>query len=132
MTDIVIAVDPGRSKCGVAVVSRSGGVLARVVVPTESLRDRVQSFYSQFSPQKMIIGGATSSTSAVRALSGILGDVEVVDETLSTIKARTRYFVDNPPRGLLRLIPRGLLLPPESYDDYAAVVLAEEFLARES
>ena len=61
---------------------------------------------------------------------GTLGcEVRVVDETHSTERARLRYFKDHPPTGLRRFLPLSLLFPPELYDDYAAVVLAEDFIA---
>ncbi len=54
--------------------------------------------------------------------------VEVVDEKYSTLRARERYFRENPPRGLRRFIPISLQTPREPYDDCAAVILAEQFL----
>jgi len=49
----------------------------------------------------------------------------------TTIRARARYFAANPPRGWRRIVPRGMLLPPRPIDDFAAVLIAERFLAGE-
>jgi hypothetical protein len=54
--------------------------------------------------------------------------LRAVDEHGTTLRARARYFTDHPPRGWRRLIPRSLQTPPEPYDDYVAVLLAEAAL----
>ncbi|CAN0394535.1 unnamed protein product, partial [Phaeothamnion confervicola] len=42
--------------------------------------------------------------------------------------ARQRYYVENPPKGLWRLVPMGLQVPSVPVDDFAAVVMAEDYL----
>ena len=49
-------------------------------------------------------------------------------EKFTTLDARKRYWIENPPKGLWKLVPEGLRLPPRPYDDYAAVLLGERFL----
>ena len=67
----------------------------------------------------------------VAALKQALPDVPqtLVPERDSTLRARDRYFRDQPTPWWQRLLPRGMRVPPRPVDDYAAVVLAEEFLA---
>jgi RNase H-fold protein (predicted Holliday junction resolvase) len=122
----VLAIDPGRSKCGLAVVSQEG-VLVHAVVGLKGLRPELQRLVERFAPDALVIGGGTGSEQAVRAASGLGLPVHRVDERLTTLQARSRYFKDHPPRGWRRLLPRGLLVPPEPYDDYAAVLLGERF-----
>ena len=55
--------------------------------------------------------------------------ITLVDEHLTTLEARARYFVEHPPTGLKRLLPVSMQVPPEPYDDYVAVILGERFLA---
>jgi hypothetical protein len=57
-----------------------------------------------------------------------IAPVKVVDERNSTMLARKHFFIENPPRGLLRLVPTSLQVPNRPYDDYVAVILAESFL----
>ena len=59
---------------------------------------------------------------------GIDTPVTTVSEELTSRLARERYWEDNPPRGLARLIPLGLRVPPRPVDDYAAVIIAERLL----
>lgn len=129
---IVMAVDPGRRKCGLAVVSPSG-VMERSIVPTDELEGAIEKMFGRHSPGALVVGGSTGSKEVVKRLKRILTlSPRVVDERFTTERARKRYFADHPPRGLWRLVPLGLQVPPEPYDDYAAVVMAEEFLASEA
>ena len=54
--------------------------------------------------------------------------ITVVEEAHSTEEARTLYWQENPPKGLKKLIPLGLLVPPIPLDAYAAVILVRRFL----
>ncbi|MEN6371687.1 MAG: resolvase [Armatimonadota bacterium] len=126
----VLAVDPGRSKCGIAVVSSADGILHRAVIATNDLPGAVTSLITRFSPEVMVIGSGTGSQEAISSLGDLEVPVRVVNERHSTEEARARYFKDNPPRGWRKYVPIGLQTPPQPYDDYAAVVLAEEYLER--
>lgn len=129
---IVMAVDPGRRKCGVAVVSPSG-VMERSIVPTDELEGAVEKMFGRHSPGALVVGGSTGSKEVIKRLKRILAlSPRVVDERYTTERARKRYFIDNPPRGFWKLVPLGLQVPPVPYDDYAAVVMAEEFLAAQA
>ncbi len=127
---VVLAVDPGRRKCGLAVVSSQMGVLHRQVVVLEELGVHVRRRVMEFAPDEVLVGGSTGSSEVVREIQEVLGrQVRIVDERHSTERARFRYFQDHPPRGLWRLVPLGLQVPPGPCDDYAAVVLAEDYLS---
>lgn len=127
----MLAIDPGRSKCGLAIVSRAEGVLHRSIHAPAQLDAAVRELRAAFSPDAVLIGDGT----ACRETLGLLteaGLIRRVPERNSTLSAVRRYFRDHPPSGWRRLLPRGLLHPPVPVDDYAAVVLAEEFLKLES
>jgi len=66
------------------------------------------------------------------AQAGIDTPVTMVSEELTSRLARERYWEDNPPRGLARLIPLGLRVPPRPVDDYAALIIAERLLEQTS
>ncbi len=125
----ILAIDPGREKCGLAVVSDTG-VLHRQVLPPGSISDVLPALAACHSVDRIIVGAGTGGRVLADSLRGLVDaiPIELVDETLSTHRARARFFEENPPRGLRRLIPRGLLVPHKPYDDYVAVILAEEYL----
>lgn len=127
---VVLSVDPGRRKCGVAVVSTEEGILHRRIVPREEVGPSVRQIVGTYAPVEVLVGGSTGSREVVEELKAQLArDIRVVDERHTTERARRRFYQDHPPRGLWRLVPLGLQVPPVPYDDYAAVVMAEDYLA---
>lgn len=129
----MLAVDPGRAKCGIAVVS-SSGVLHREVCPVQQLVSRVREAAGATGATVLVIGHGTNGARLARVLrqQADLPTVELVDEAFTTQEAKKRFFRENPPRGLRRLIPRGLLQPGNAVDDYVAVILAERALRDKS
>lgn len=129
-TDVVLALDPGRDKCGLAVVRRDGTCTRREVVPTSALNTRLRTLAVESGATVIVYGDRTGRAIAEEALRGLphLHGV-AVDEHRSTEAARALYFTVNPPRGLRRLLPRGFLVPPCPVDDYAAWVLGRRYFS---
>ncbi len=126
---VVLAIDPGRSKVGVAVCA-PGAVLARAVIPREAMPALVQQWQGRYGAGEIVVGNRTGSDAVVTALVEVASvPVRRIDEAGTTLRARARYFLEHPPRGWRRLIPQSLQTPPEAYDDYVAVLLAEAALA---
>jgi RNase H-fold protein (predicted Holliday junction resolvase) len=126
----VLGIDPGTQKCGYAVVGAAGAPpLALGVEPTPALRARAVELIARFAPVAVALGGGTHGTNVAAMLAGIGLPIHLIDEVETTLRARARYFADHPPRGWRRLVPRGMLLPPRPVDDYAAVLIAERYLA---
>lgn len=133
----LIAIDPGRSKCGVAVVKKCGEadtaghieILYKSVVASSDIGAITAGLARDFSPDIIIIGNGTNSAWTAKAIEDLhVAHIELVDEKDTSWLARKRYFIENPPRGLWRLIPTSLQTPPTAYDDYVAILLAERYL----
>jgi RNase H-fold protein (predicted Holliday junction resolvase) len=134
MNEIIICIDPGREKCGMAVVHRENGVLTKAVIATKRLSLVVEEWMMEYQTEKVVIGDGTSSREAKEALekiklNGKTLNIIFIDEYRSTDEARKRYWQENPPRGLRRLIPVTMQVPPEPVDDYVAIILAERYFA---
>ena len=131
MEGSIIAIDPGREKCGIAVVHQQNGVLYRAVVPLEHLPGEIISLMNTYAAALIVLGDGTAHRHIKTLLENSLTDtpvaIRLVDERHSTDEARRRYWRDNPPRGLKRLIPIGLQVPPGPVDDYVAIILAERY-----
>ena len=122
----VVGVDPGRGKCGLAVVFRSGEVADQCVVPREKLVDTLLEMVQRHQASAVVVGDRTGSSDACREIARVLScPVVTAPEHETTLRARERFFRDHPPRGWRALVPRGLLTPPRPVDDYAAILLAE-------
>lgn len=131
MHDIVLAIDPGRDKCGIAVVHKTNGIQTRQVVPAGRLGLVLAELVSSYSLDAIVLGDGTASREIRELLRreqpGLT--VNLVDEAHSTEVARRRYWRENPPAGLRRLIPVTMQVPPVPVDDYVAVILAERYWA---
>lgn len=129
---IVMAVDPGREKCGLALVS-AHDVLKKQVVSSTLFLDVVKEQVKEYSVDRVILGDGTGSKEFLVALEDALPHLPVltVDEYATSEEARRRYWLDHKPRGWRRLVPTSMQVPPEPYDDYVAVILAERFFAQE-
>lgn len=127
--ELVLAIDPGKKKCGLAVVSAEDGIVHREVVPCDEFGDTFKVLYEKHTPGQVLLGGSTGSKEIAEEIESQT-DAEpcLVDERHTTELAKLRYFKEFPPKGLWKLVPIGLRTPPTCYDDFAAVVLAERYL----
>ncbi len=126
---VVLGIDPGREKCGLAVVAEDQ-VLVKEVVPRRELLPVVRKYTAAYNVDTMVVGDGTGSREFVAEIKGHLPElpVVVVDERHSTEEASARYWLDHRPKGWRRLLPTTMQVPPEPYDDYVAVILAQRFL----
>lgn len=132
--EAVIAIDPGRDKCGIAVARSDGTVIAKAIVPRQEAVDRVMELARMHEVGVVVLGDRTGSRAIARELEeaaesavGVPLRLVFVDEHESSMEGRRRYLEDHPLRGLGRLVPVSLRTPGEPFDDYVAVVLAERF-----
>jgi len=127
---LILAIDPGREKCGMAVLNASGGCIVRSIIKRAELAANVIKLANEYKVKTVVIGDTGDSRSAGKELLRLELKANIVftKEKYSTQEARARYFKENRPRGVLRLVPTGLLFPPVPVDDYAAMILGERYL----
>ena len=129
---MIVAVDPGREKCGVAVVRRDEGAVCKKVVETRLLKETIEKLVGEYAIEAVVLGDGTSSKNARALLSGLQKNaaplpVRLVDEYKSTEEAKLLYFRDHPPKGLLRFLPISMQVPPVPVDDYVALILGKRY-----
>lgn len=128
---MILGFDPGKDKCGIAVMGRDKKVCYHQVVPSESAISTIQSLCEQFSIELLVLGDQTTSKSWKQKLTQSLSpEIQIirVDERFSSLEAKDRYWEMYPPTGLSRLIPQGMRTPPRPVDDIVAIVLIERYL----
>lgn len=130
MGDAIAALDPGRDKCGLAVLSKSGDVLLQQVISTASLEQEIAFVVERYNPDVLLLGNGTTSSQAEGRIRSAAPNlfVEIVDEYRTTEQARGEYWKAHPPKGLRRLLPVSMQVPPVPVDDFVAVILARRFL----
>ncbi|MCJ7789322.1 MAG: Holliday junction resolvase RuvX [Candidatus Atribacteria bacterium] len=127
--EIIVAIDPGTKKCGYAVVDSNLNVLQREVTLAERIINRIKNSFKVYKIEKIILGNGTNYEQIENKLKNYFPRLKIIliEENFSTLEARKKYFEAYPPRGISRLIPISLRVPPCQYDDFVAVLLAEKY-----
>jgi RNase H-fold protein (predicted Holliday junction resolvase) len=127
--EIIIAIDPGTKKCGYAVVDSNLSILQREVISTEKIAKNIEDSFSVYKIGEIILGNGTNYKNIEKRLKNHFPELKIIliEEEFSTLEARKKYFEAHPPRGISKLIPLSLRVPPCHYDDFVAVLLAEKY-----
>ena len=95
----IVALDPGRN-IGVAFVAEDGTLGFHTVMDLERLKKL------EFpKAATVLVGDGTGSDTVKKLLTARGIQYEIVDEWGSSLTARKLYFLDQPPKGLRRLLP---------------------------
>lgn len=128
----LIGFDPGRDKCGIAVVDAAApySVHYRQVIAAEQFLEELRTLLTRFEVQQLLIGSQTGSKEWQAKLGTAFPDlpIAVVDERHSSEEARRRYWDYYPAQGINAFLPKGMRTPPTPYDDLVALVLIERYL----
>jgi RNase H-fold protein (predicted Holliday junction resolvase) len=126
----IVAVDPGRAKCGVAVLSATGQALHQDIIPTEMVGETVDMLMRQHGARSIVIGRGTAADAVMDRLLEFRerSQIITVAEKNTTLLARQRYWQDHAPGCLTLLLPAGMRIPPRPVDDYAAIIIGERYL----
>ena len=126
----ILAVDPGKDKTGLAVLMGNGSIVERKVAPSFSVTDNNSALAIKHGTELVIIGsgGPFRQLEKKLAFLNLKADIIFVNEKGSTLEARKLYWRHNRKKWYLSLIPSTLILPPEPYDDFAAVVIGRRYL----
>jgi RNase H-fold protein (predicted Holliday junction resolvase) len=118
---MVLGIDPGTRKCGLAVVERLGAAPLHLgIAPLPAFAEHLATLTRTYPIDRVAIGCGTNAAVIVDAVRATGLPYDLVDERETTLLARTRFFDDHP--------PRGMLLPDRPIDDYAALLIAERYL----
>ena len=131
---MILAIDPGTSKIGWAVVDNSGKSAIQGIAPIEFWDNRLMEAADLGQIRVAVVGDGTNRVNIERVLERLVPQVEVVviDEKNSTVDAwklkREEEAGNNPLRMLLFALRQ--MFKPVPVDDYAARVLAIRYLER--
>jgi RNase H-fold protein (predicted Holliday junction resolvase) len=126
----IMGFDPGRDKCGVAIMNDQAEVLYSQVIRADQVENLLPQLFRQFACQVLVMGNQTTSQLWQNQLQIILPAVPIIllDERYTTAQARQRYWQIYPAQGLTKLIPLGMRSPPRPVDDIVAIILIERYL----
>jgi len=122
---VLLGFDPGKQKCGVAVMGLDRKLHFQAVIPS------VEAIAS-YPISLMVMGDQTASKQWKAELKSTFPDLRIitVDERFSSEQARQRFWEIYPARGLMKLVPKGMRSPNRPIDDIVAAILIERYLSR--
>ena len=127
---MILAIDPGRDKCGVVVMNESGEIKFQKVIETINFSTTILELEKNFDLRIVILGNGTTSKELKLTLEKIISiPIKVVDEKHTTEEARKLYWIKNPPQGWRKFLPTTMQVPPMPVDDLVAEILAKRFLS---
>jgi RNase H-fold protein (predicted Holliday junction resolvase) len=130
---VILGFDPGRRKCGLAVMGVDRTLRYHQVVVTEAAIDTIQTLRQRFPISLLIMGDQTTAKDWKQKLTTDLSDplrIVMVDERYSSLEARDRYWQMYPPKGLYGLVPQSFRHISRPIDDIVAILLIERYLER--
>lgn len=129
----VLGFDPGRQKCGIAVMGVDRTLCYHKVVDSGVAVETVQQLRTIYPISLVVMGDQTSAREWKERLAIEVNEsvsIVLVDERNSTLEARDRYWQMFPPSGFSRLLPQSLRRIPRPIDDIVAILLIERYLKR--
>jgi RNase H-fold protein (predicted Holliday junction resolvase) len=130
---VILGFDPGRDKCGLAVMGLDRQLYYHQVVLAKEAIATIETLRQRFPISLMVMGDQTTAKEWRQKLYQELTEplsIILVDERYTTLEARDRYWQMFPPKGLIKLLPQGLRQPPRPIDDIVAILLIERYLNR--
>ncbi|MBD2431197.1 MULTISPECIES: pre-16S rRNA-processing nuclease YqgF [Fischerella] len=130
---VILGFDPGKDKCGLAVMGLDRKLHYHQVVPSTEAIATIETLRQKFPISLMVMGDQTTAKGWKQQLQQQLSDplnIMLVDERYTSLEARDRYWQMFPPKGITKLLPQGMRTPPRPIDDIVAILLIERYLSR--
>lgn len=128
--EVILSIDPGKEKVGMAVLSSRGEVRFRKILSEEKLEKEIHILKEKYGPLQVVVGNSTGSEKVLRILEKMNLPFTLVDERNSSEEARKLYFQAHPPRGWRKIVPLSFLYPDRAFDDWQAVVIGRRYILK--
>ncbi|MTI59237.1 MAG: pre-16S rRNA-processing nuclease YqgF [Firmicutes bacterium] len=126
---MLLAIDPGRDKCGIAVMTGDAAVLFQEIVATEKIESYLLELLNRYKIEEVVLGNGTFSEEIARKIEKNYDlPLMLIKEAYTTLAAEERYrqvHYSSIKRFFLSFIK---WKPSYPVDDYAAVILGERYL----
>ncbi len=124
----VIAIDPGKIKCGLVLAEISEKkVYEAIIVKSELLEKYVGNLITAEDISQIIIGNGTTSREIIEKLYFFKKEIITFEEKNTTYRAKARYFELFPISGLKFLMPREVLIINKNLDAISALIILEDY-----
>ena len=123
----IIAIDPGRSKCGVSVADiEEKKVYEALVIKSHMLVKYIKKKYQKEKILQCLIGNGTSSENYIKELNQLVPNLIIAEEKNSTYRAKQRYFDIFPLKGIKCFLPKEIFILNKNLDALAALIIMED------
>ena len=124
----VIAIDPGKSKCGLVLAEVSEKkVYEANIVRSEFLENYVRNLITVEEISQIIIGNGTTNREIREKLDFFKKEIITFEEKNTTYRAKARYFELFPIIGLKFLMPREVFILNKNLDAISALIILEDY-----
>lgn len=131
---MIVAIDPGSEKTGVAVLQLDGTLLEKRIVPTEKVLTYLIEAYDSMPYSHIVMGNGTNHKKLQAIVEKWISSYHreisfsLIDERYTTVEGRKLYFKCVPRRGWRRFVPLALQYPPEPVDDFVAWIIGLRYI----
>ena len=124
----VIAIDPGKSKCGLVLAEISEKkVYEAIILKSELLENYVRNLIAAEDISQIIIGNGTTSREIREKLYFFKKEIITFEEKNTTYRAKARYFEIFRISGLKFLMPREVFILNKNLDAISALIILEDY-----
>lgn len=131
---MILAMDPGTVKSGLAVVEEDGALIMKAIIPTNRLEKEIGIVIEKYDIRTLVMGDGTNHASVKNRIEALFQEKErsvpvvLVNEKYTTEMGEALYRKDHPPKGWKRFLPQGLLPVEDPVDDYVAWIIGNIYL----
>ncbi len=124
----VIAIDPGKSKCGLVLADISKKkVYEAIIIKSAFIENHVRNLITAEDVSQIIIGNGTTSREIREKLYFFKKEIITFEEKNTTYRAKVRYFELFPISGLKFLMPREVFILNKNLDAISALIILEDY-----
>ena len=124
----VIAIDPGKSKCGLVLAEISQKkVYEAIILKSALIENHVRNLITAEDVSQIIIGNGTTSKEIREKLYFFKKEIITFEEKNTTYRAKARYFELFPISGLKFLMPREVFILNKNLDAISALIILEDY-----
>ena len=125
---IVVAIDPGKSKCGIVIADLDQKVVHEaIILQTNLLKDYLKKILQKEDNPQFLIGNGTGSKKQIDVISEFVSNLIIAEEKNSTLKSKQRYFDIFPLKGIKSFLPREIFILDKNLDALAALIILEDY-----
>jgi RNase H-fold protein (predicted Holliday junction resolvase) len=132
---VILAIDPGTSKIGWALVDNLGKAADQGIAHIGQWEGQLENLATRYRIETVVVGDGTNRVNMAQGAARLLPQAEIVmiDEKGSTVEAWKLKRYEEAGRNPLKILQFTLrqLFSPQPVDDYAARVLAMRHLGRQ-